>query len=221
MLLGCNKYLNIFSIKKTAKMKRTKIKRGRKSILARHYLDSWKYVKESRNFIYAVVIIFLVSFLAGFFVPAPEKITELIKSFIERLLQETEGMNSPELMRFIFLNNLKSSFSGLAFGFFLGIFPIVSAIMNGYLVGFVSILSVKSGGFLVLWRLFPHGIFELPAVFISLGLGLKFGTFIFQKDKKDSFIRYFFSSIKAFALFVVPLLAAAAAIEGSLIFFFG
>ena len=35
-----------------------------------------------------------------------------------------------------------------------------------------------------LFRLLPHGIFELPAIFISLGLGLRFGMFIFQKEKE-------------------------------------
>jgi len=44
---------------------------------------------------------------------------------------------------------------------------------------------VQTDGFLSLWRLLPHGIFELPAVFISLGMGLKIGMFIFQKKKLE------------------------------------
>ena|SRR3972149_4548132 len=201
-------------------MKR-KTKKTKRNFLAKNYSESWNYLKESRKFIYAVVILFLVSFLVGFFVPAPEKITELIRSFVEKLLKETEGMSQFELMRFIFLNNLKSSFSGIVFGAFLGIFPIVSTMLNGYLVGFVSMVSAKSGGIFVLWKLLPHGIFELPAVFISLGMGLKFGTFAFQKDKSGSFISYFFNSLKVFLLIVMPLLIIAAAIEGSLIYFLG
>jgi len=42
-------------------------------------------------------------------------------------------------------------------------------------------LSVGIEGYGILWRLVPHGIFELPAVFISLGLGIKLGTFIFRE----------------------------------------
>ena len=143
----------------------------------------------------------------------------LILEFIKELLEKTENMSQSEITKFIFLNNLQSSFTGMIFGIFLGIFPIVVAMLNGYILGFVALLSVSSDGIFVLWRLVPHGIFELPAIFISLGLGLKFGTFIFQKDKPESFRNYFWSSIKTFAFIVFPLLAIAAIIEGALIAF--
>jgi len=72
-----------------------------------------------------------------------------------------------------------------------------------------------------MWRLVPHGIFELPAIFISLGIGLKFGTFIFQKNKSESFRRYLWNSLQLFVLIIMPLLIAAAIIEGALITFAG
>ncbi len=124
-------------------------------------------------------------------------------------------MSQGELIKFIFLNNLQSSFYGMIFGVLLGIFPMIAAIANGYLLGFVASISVENGGFLVLWRLLPHGIFELPAVFISLGLGLKFGMFIFQKRKLESFREYFFNSLRVFFLIIIPLLIIAGIIEGS------
>ena len=71
---------------------------------------------------------------------------------------------------------------------------------------------------MVLWRIFPHGIFELPAVFISLGLGLKLGTFIFQRNKLKAFAEFFWNSLRVFLFIVLPLLIIAAIIEGSLIF---
>ena len=95
------------------------------------------------------------------------------------------------------------------------------AILNGYLVGFVASMAVGSGGVIVLWRILPHGIFELPAVFISLGLGLKFGTFIFQKKILESFRRFLWNSLRVFLLIVLPLLIIAAIIEGCLIFIAG
>ena len=109
----------------------------------------------------------------------------------------------------------------MIFGVLLGIFPIIAAIANGYLLGFVASISVGNVGFLVLWRLLPHGIFELPAIFISLGLGLKFGTFIFQKRKLESFKEFFWSSLRVFLLIVIPLLVIAGIIEGSLMFIVG
>jgi len=72
---------------------------------------------------------------------------------------------------------------------------------------------------LTLWKLFPHGIFELPAVFISLALGMKLGTFIFQKKKMNSFKDYLWNSFRIFIFVVIPLLVIAAFIEGYLFYF--
>ena len=103
------------------------------------------------------------------------------------------------------------------FGFFFGLIPIIATLANGYVVGFVTSIVVSSEGVLSLWRLFPHGIFELPAVFISLGMGVKFGTFIFQKKKAEAFREFFWNSLRVFVFIVIPLLIIGAIIEGSLI----
>ena len=185
-----------------------------------NYLQSWSYLKESKNFIYFIIAIFFFFAFIGFFVSAPALIEEQILNFIKELIKKTEGMSQLELINFIFLNNLQSSFFGFVFGVFLGLFPLIAVTFNGYILGFVASLSVKNGGVLTLWRIFPHGIFELPAVFISLGLGLKFGTFIFQK-KKLKFLSYcFFNSLRVFLFIVIPLLLIAAFIEGTLIFLY-
>lgn len=189
--------------------------------LKREYRESLDYIKETKNFIYIVVAIFLFFVLVGFFLPAPESLAEQIFEFIEGLLEKTSGMSQGDLMSFIFFNNLKSSFFGMVLGLLLGIFPMMSVIINGYVLGFVGSLSVKTNGFLVLWRLLPHGIFELPAIFISLGLGLKLGMFIFQKNRVKSFREYLWNSLRVFLFVVIPLLVVAAIIEGSLIFIFG
>jgi len=154
--------------------------------LIEEYKKSWDFIKESRNFIYVIILLFFVSSLLGFFISLPEIIITQILDFIREILEKTQGMSQYELMSFIFSNNIQSSFMGMILGIFLGIFPIFSAISNGFILGFVSSLSVSAEGFVVLWRLFPHGIFELPAIFISLGLGLKIGTFIFQKKINDN-----------------------------------
>lgn len=200
------------------KRKRT-IKHKHKNFLARGFCDGWDYIKESKNYIYSIMFVFFAFFLVGFFLPVPREIAEQILKFIEELLRQTENMSQSEITSFIFFNNLQSSFTGMIFGVFLGIFPIIVAMLNGYILGFVALLSVSSEGIFILWRLVPHGIFELPAVFISLGLGLKFGTFVFQKNKSESFRNYFWNSIKTFVFIVFPLLVVAAVIEGALIAF--
>jgi len=182
------------------------------------YNKSFLYLKESRKFIYSVIAVFFVAFLIGFFVPASDNIVEEILKYISELIEKTDGMSQGELIRFIFLNNLQASFFGMMFGFLLGIFPVFASLANGYLLGFVASMTVSEAGISILWRLFPHGIFELPAVFISLGLGVRFGTFIFKRKKLESFKIYLWNSLRVFIFVVIPLLIVAAIIEGMLIF---
>src|SRR3989344_890448 len=190
----------------------------KKGFFKNNYFKGWNYLKESKNFIYTIVVIFFIFVLLGFFVPVPNAIAEQILNFINELIEKTKGMSQLELINFIFLNNFQSSFFGIIFGIILGVLPIIIAISNGYLLGFVASVSVENDGLSILWRLLPHGIFELPAVFISLGMGLKIGMFIFQKKKLKSLSDYFFNSLRVFLLVVVPLLIIAAFIEGTLIF---
>ena len=152
----------------------------------------------------------------GYFIPVPKSLYDVIIPFIKNLIEQTQGMSQAQLIQFIIENNVKSTFIGILSGIVLGVFPAISAISNGYMLGFVSLVSVKAGWFLTLWKLFPHGIFELPAVFISLGLGIKMGTFIFQKKKIKSFVDYFIKSLKVFLLIIIPLLIIAGIIEGTL-----
>ncbi len=186
--------------------------------LKKEYQKSWNYLKESKKFILIVIGIFLAFTLIGFFMPPPEYLSQKIFEFIKEILLKTEGMSQSRLTSFIFLNNVQSSFFGMVFGIFLGIFPVVSTIMNGYLLGFVANFAIQDGGIFSLWRIFPHGIFELPAVFISFALGLKLGASFFSRKKFKKFNENFFSSLKAFILIIIPLLIIAAIIEGTLIF---
>ncbi|MEX0932724.1 MAG: stage II sporulation protein M [Candidatus Pacearchaeota archaeon] len=152
-------------------------KKTKKSFgIKENFFSSWKFIKKCKNFIYISILIFLLFAFFGFFVPAPEEISQKIFEFIEELLRRTEGLSQIGLIAYIFFNNLQSSFFGMFFGVFLGIFPIINAILNGYLVGFVASLAVEQEGIWILWRLVPHGVFELPAIFISLGLGLRIGV---------------------------------------------
>ena len=199
-------------------MRKQKNKSG---FLRKNYGETWDYIKESRNFIYSIIAIFVLFTVFGFVLPVPAELEARIMDFIEQLLKQTEGLSQGELIRFIFWNNIQSSFVGMLFGVVLGIFPVISALVNGYLLGFVASRAADGSGLFVLWRLFPHGIFELPALFISLGLGLRLGTFIFERDKLKTLKRYLLKSAKTFLFVVIPLLIIAAIIEGSLISLMG
>lgn len=170
-------------------------KKKPKNFFKENYKKSWEYIKESRNFIYTILIIFLLFVFIGAFVPVPELLEKQILEFIEALLRKTAGMSHGELINFIFLNNLQSSFFGMVLGAVLGIFSVITSVLNGYLLGFVSSRAVYEEGIFILLRLFPHGIFELPALFLSTGLGLKLGfPFIYK------YFEYYWKGKNIFAL---------------------
>jgi stage II sporulation protein M len=152
-------------------------------------------------------------FLIGFAFPVFFR--EDILVFLEEIIGIIEGKGLFEITWMIFSNNMKASFIAFVSGILLGIFPLVTAVVNGYLLGFVAREVVVEEGIFVLWRLLPHGIFELPAVFFSIGVGLKIGADLIKGNKK---LKYNFKEGLRFFVFVVfPLLLVAGVIEGFLI----
>lgn len=194
-------------------------KKKKKFSLKEEYKKSFKFIKQSKTFIFSIIILFCISLLVGLFLPVPDYLLQMIKDFIKELIGKTQSMSAVQLIWFIFSNNLQVSFFGMAFGLIFGVIPITLTVINGYILGFVFSVSVSQQGILSLWKIFPHGIFELPAVFISLGMGLRFGSLFF--NKKEKFKELFWNSVRVFFLIVIPLLVIAGIIEGLLISLIG
>lgn len=196
-----------------------KNKSGKKEF-KKTYSEAWKYIQESRNYIWFAFGIFILFGILGYLFPI--YFVEEIEQFIKELITKTENFNTLQLISYIFLNNSWSAFIAILFGFIFGFVPLFSLIANGYLLGFVSSRVVAELGWFELWKLFPHGIFEIPAILIAIGLGLKLGTAMFhRKDIGKELRKRFILSLKVFFYVLLPLLILAAIIEGSLIGFFG
>ena len=184
-----------------------------------NYSKCWKFGKECEWFFVFVGGLFALTFIFGFTFPIffEEKIIEMIKL----LMLELEGMKTIELIGFIFLNNLKASFFAFVLGIGFGILPIVTCVFNGYLLGFVARYAVAEEGIFTLWKILPHGVFELPAVLFSIGIGLKLGLSVVDGRwlvGKDKGVGYVFREGMRFFVFVVlPLLIIAGIIEGILV----
>ncbi len=212
------------------KMKKTRIKKkskkeqrakSKKFSLKEEYKSCFNYLSESKRFIQLTIVIFFIFALMGFFIPTPESIYNQIIEFIKEILKQTEGLSQIELIQFILFNNLQSTFLLMLCGIIFGIFPMIGIVVNGYILGFVSSVSVNSEGIFSLWKLLPHGIFEFPAIFISTGLGIKLGTTFWKKNSSEKLKEYLLNSLKVFLLIVLPLLIIAGIIEGSLMYLVG
>jgi stage II sporulation protein M len=183
------------------------------------YGKAFSYISESKKFIYLAILFFFLFSFFGFFIPLPAEVSQQILGYFQELVLKTQDYGPLEMISFLFFNNTLATFIGLFSGAFFGIITFFNLIVNGFVLGFASNYSVAQNGFLSLFRLLPHGIFELPAIFLSLGLGLKLGSFFLDSYWKKSFVKYFNNSIRVYFLIVIPLLIIAAIIEGLLIVF--
>jgi stage II sporulation protein M len=187
------------------------------NFLKEQYTLCYKFLTESRWHIVFTLSVFALTFLIGFTFPIffREKIFE----FMAEMLLTFEGLTATQTIGFIFFNNLQASFFSIVLGVFFAIFPLITSVVNGYLIGFVTREAANTEGILIMWRLLPHGIFEIPAIIFSMGLGMKLGTdLIFKKDRKKNFVKNFRESMRVFLFIILPLLIIAAIIEGILVF---
>jgi len=180
--------------------------------LSTQYKKSWGFIKQSKNYIWFSVLVVFLFALIGFIFPV--FFEKEIIAFVEQLKLSFEGLSVLETIWKIFLNNTLATFFAIVLGVFIGLFPITSAVVNGYLIGFVANHAVAERGILVLWRLLPHVIFELPAVFISIGLGLRIGIGLL---KEENLKKNFVNALRVFVFVVLPLLIIAGIIEGVLV----
>lgn len=130
-------------------------------------------LRKIKSYFWFSFFLFFFVGLVGYIFPV-FFVDEVLK-IVEELIKKTEGLNALELVQFIMANNMQSAFIGMLFGIGLGVIPFSILVVNGYILGFVANKTVGVEGVLILWRLLPHGIFEIPAILISVGLGLRLG----------------------------------------------
>ena len=215
-----------------AKQKKEDIKKEFKkmdkpSFFIKNFKDSWNFIKSSKKQIYFGIGIFLAFIVISLIFPAPLALEEQIKIALRALAEKVNGLDALQLVEFIFWNNLFVSVIGIFLGIIFCIAPFIIASSNGYILGYVIKKLVEklgfSDGIINLWRLLPHGFFELPAVLISLGIGIKLGLSLISSlsfSNKNSFKEFGENILKAFktTIFIIlPLLLIAAIIEGILI----
>ena len=152
---------------------------------------------------------------------------ELAKELLEPYFESLEGLIGEDgSLDFvgIWLNNLFVCVKTVAMGTIpLLHLPVIILLSNSVLIGTVLGLSAAETNISladsILYMILPHGIFELPAMFLSFGLGVYLCQWMtkrmFRKNIDDSrsFVDVMNSVAKAFILVVLPLVTIAAFIE--------
>jgi stage II sporulation protein M len=175
------------------------------------------YVRTLWPYLLVIVFIFFGSLITGYFSAAsfPSIADTLMKGFTSRY-GPILTMSPLYILITIFLNNSFVSLLSLVLGLALGVFPILFIAFNGYFVGIISYIVSQQKGFLfIILALLPHGIVELPMVFLSASTGLRLGYHMFlhligrpTELKKD-----FIQGLKFYFRWIMPLLFVAAIIE--------
>lgn len=173
-------------------------------------------VKENARSLQVVIGLFAAGMVCGAF--DDPALASFVDSVISGLMARFEGFHGVGLLFRIFINNFTAALMAAATGIVFGIFPLLSAFLNGLLLGAV-LFTVNEP---VQWNLFqrilgvaPHGIFELTAFFFSLALGLQLGTWPFKKEKGPFFKSWFNEGSAIFFKIILPFLLIAATIEAA------
>lgn len=175
------------------------------------------YLKLLRPYVLTVVLVFFLFVLIGnaslsYFPDLGKMISEGFNARFEPLL----NLSPLYIMLIIFLNNAFISLLLLVSGLGLGVLTSLIIASNGYVIGIISrIVAEETGILYVLFALLPHGILELPMVFLSAGIGLRLGHQVLLSliGKQSEIKKEFKQGIFFYFRWVVPLLFVAAFIE--------
>jgi len=179
-----------------------------------------EYLYSLRFYILFVIVLFIGAIALGYMGFMSETFSE---SF-EWLEQLSEGIGDftqlyPSWLIFlaffivIFLNNAFTCFLTIITGPFIGIFPLFSAVINGGLLGWLA----HEEGLVVFLTIVPHGIFELPAYFLSVAIGLRLAREVFKRKEERQLRLTLGEGLRVYLILILPLLIVAALIESGLI----
>ena len=148
------------------------------------------------------------------------RIPELADHFantLSQFVQTFAGMPSWKLALAIFANNSLKTLMAILLGTVLGIVPGIFLLANGVALGVAFSLSIQTRGlWLAVFSILPHGVLELPAVFLGTSIGLMLGTQALMQLIGQSTAPLRVEIVHGFKFYctvIVPLLILAALVE--------
>ena len=166
----------------------------------------------------AFAALIVLAFAVGLIFPAvPAQVLTLFSQQMADagVVSESGSISVPALL----WNNLRAMVLSVLYGFIPFIYlPALSLGVNALLLGLFAAYFLNNGISMLayLGGILPHGIFELPALVISLACGIYLCSRINQyvrKNTRDIMAPTLKNIVHVLALTVLPLLAVAAAVE--------
>jgi len=179
--------------------------------------ESIGYLYEIRRQIWFSVYVFFLATFGGYYfaqnfpVETQEYLNE-INEFFDSMEDETVF----QMFTSIFENNAIAMLRVIAFGIFAGVFSIFFLLSNGFILGLMSqVLTQQISWTLLFFGILPHGIIELPCMFISAAIGLSIGKTALKKlfGRKADLTAELAHGLEFSVTVIIPLLLLAAFIE--------
>lgn len=132
----------------------------------------------------------------------------------DSLVGKFSGKGGATFVFSLFVHNLVATYLTMCLFTLWGLFPMVTAIGNGLILGWIAVTAGSSSLVDAAAMLMPHGMFEWPAMMIAWGVGLWRGAgYRFSADP-GTYVQRWKRSNHLFFLVVLPLLLLAAIVEG-------
>lgn len=186
-----------------------------------------------RDWIYllAIALLFIGSIWLGSYLPRlnpgfAKTIEKYSLNFFSEMYSSLKGKPYIDWVVAIWTNNLKAAGTMILLGVLFPLFPLVSLVFNGFIIGVLEKTTLTKTGmssFQVYVSLLPHGIFELTAIFIAVYVGIRFGlvpyrllwTFFTTGEHKPVFKEFlkeagYYCSLAFVLLFVAALIESGA-----------
>ncbi|BBO70287.1 hypothetical protein DSCA_42170 [Desulfosarcina alkanivorans] len=179
--------------------------------LKRQYVAAWSTLHQARLGILIALLVYAAGCAGGWLFADH---LDFLKQAAGSLADKFEGKQGADFIFSLFLHNLAATYVAMCLVSLWGLFPMVNAMANGLILGWL--IGIAGGPSLhdAVAMLVPHGIFEWPAMMTAWGVGFWRGAGYRFDRLPGTYLHRWKQANRAFFLVVLPLLLAAALVEG-------
>jgi stage II sporulation protein M len=179
------------------------------------------YSKRLGPYVIGSLVLFSLGIVAGILIV--DRIPQLADHFADTLghfIKTFAELPRLRLAAAIFLNNAAKTLLAIVLGPVLGIVPAIFLLANGVALAIAMSLSIAARGvWLSVLSIAPHGIIELPAVFLGTSIGLMLGIRTIaglRRGSQTSLKHELIRALRYYCTVIAPLLFVAAIVEAFL-----
>jgi stage II sporulation protein M len=189
------------------------VKKPPKGLTGFLFGDFSEYVSTIKPLFIICIFLFVFSLVIGYSMGdniSQEQLEELLGGFPDPNEMDVFG-----LLSFIIINNVSKSLVFMLAGFIFGIPSLFFTVLNGFFIGWIVLTFGRDYGFFfVTVGLLPHGIIEIPAILLSMAMGMGLGYSLINRLRgRGGLIRDFRSALGFYMRTLVPMLFLSAVIE--------